>query len=84
MFKIFKNQDSIGLGLSICKEISQKYEGDITFLSEYKQGSKFKLTFSLEEFERNGIQMTLDNATILQQSTAFNTLNGWNGSTPRR
>ena len=51
MFKIFKDQESISLGLSICKEIAQKYDGTITFESEFKVGSKFKLEFTLEEFD---------------------------------
>ena len=54
VFKIFKDQDSIGLGLSICKEIAQKYNGNITFFSEFKQGSTFQMTFEVEELEKGG------------------------------
>ena len=56
MFKIFKDQESISLGLSICKEIAQKYNGSITFESEFKIGSKFKFEFSLEEFDEGANQ----------------------------
>ena len=54
VFKIFKDKDSIGLGLAICKEISLKYNGNITFDSEFKVGSTFYFSFSLEEFEKGG------------------------------
>ena len=65
MFKIFKDQESISLGLSICKEIAQKYNGNITFESEFKVGSKFKLEFSLEEFDERA-NPTYINSDILQ------------------
>ena len=56
VFKMFKDkdQDSIGLGLAICKEISQKYDGNITFDSEFRVGSNFYFSFSLEEFQKGG------------------------------
>ena len=34
IFKMFKDQDTIRLGLTISKEIAQKYNGDISFTSE--------------------------------------------------
>ena len=35
VFKIFKDQESISLGLSICKEIAHKFNGSIIFESEF-------------------------------------------------
>ena len=35
VFKIVKDQESIGLGLSICKKIASKNDGVISFTSEY-------------------------------------------------
>lgn len=38
------------MGLSISREIVQKYNGKITFTSEYLQGSNFAFTFDLENY----------------------------------
>lgn len=48
VFRIFKDKGSIGLGLSLCREIARKYDGNITFESEHLVGSKFKLLFGKE------------------------------------
>ena len=54
VFKILKDQDEIRLGLTISREIAQKYNGDITFFSQFGQGSSFRMTFELEEIESSG------------------------------
>lgn len=60
MFKIFKDSGNIGMGLSISREIANKYNGNVTFLSKYKEGSTFTFSFELEEFEEpTGINSTL-------------------------
>lgn len=48
VFRIFKDKGSIGLGLSLCRDIARKYGGDITFESEHLVGSTFKLLFGIE------------------------------------
>lgn len=51
MFKIFKDSGNIGMGLTISREIANKYNGNITFTSKYKEGSTFAFTFELENYE---------------------------------
>ena len=55
VFKILKTDEKIGLGLTISKQIAQKYKGNINFVSEYKKGSTFEFNFELEEFEPGNI-----------------------------
>ena len=43
------NTHGIGLGLHISKQITQAYEGDITFTSEPGVGSVFTFSFQIEE-----------------------------------
>jgi signal transduction histidine kinase len=50
----------MGLGLTISKEIINKYNGSIKFVSEYQRGSTFDFTFELEELERGGNQIQFD------------------------
>ena len=52
MFKIFKDSGNIGMGLTISREIANKYNGNIKFTSKYKEGSTFAFTFELEEYEK--------------------------------
>ena len=49
------NTGGIGLGLVICKLITNTFGGEISFTSEYKKGSTFSFTFELEEFSRHEI-----------------------------
>lgn len=65
VFKTFKNRTSIGLGLTLCREIVQKYNGEITFFSEYKQGSSFEVRLDLEEFEKGGEMLKIDETALL-------------------
>jgi signal transduction histidine kinase len=48
VFKILKDQDSISLGLTLCKEIVKKFNGSLTFESVYKKGSTFSFCMDLE------------------------------------
>ena len=41
------NVQGIGLGLVICKLIVNKFNGEIDFISKYKQGSTFYFTFEV-------------------------------------
>lgn len=48
---MFKSSKQIGkMGLSISKEIALKYNGKLSFTTEYLQGSTFSFTFDLEMF----------------------------------
>lgn len=51
VFKIVKSDEKIGIGLTISKQIAAKYNGDIKFKSEYKNGSTFEMNFDMEEYE---------------------------------
>jgi hypothetical protein len=66
VFKIFRDQESISLGLTISKEIVMKYKGDITFESEFKKGSVFKFNFDLEEFKKSGEMIEFNETTFIK------------------
>ena len=72
VFKVFDSQDHIGLGLTISREIAWKYNGDITFFSEHNQGSSFTLTFELEEFEKRGKSVLIDQS-FMESTQNFTT-----------
>jgi K+-sensing histidine kinase KdpD len=40
----------VGLGLCISKLIVGKFNGTISFVSKFKEGSSFKFNFDMEEF----------------------------------
>ena len=44
-----KNEEHIGLGLSISKKIAQNFDGDIDFISELNAGSTFFFSMNLQE-----------------------------------
>ena len=44
------NTGGIGLGLVICKLITNTFGGEINFKSKYKKGSTFEFTFEIDEF----------------------------------
>jgi hypothetical protein len=46
------NQEEVGLGLSISKQIVKNYNGDIWFSSEHLRGSTFSFSFELEQLTR--------------------------------
>ena len=48
-----KIRDGVGLGLSLCKSLSQIMNGDITYTSEEGKGSIFHFTFPYVLSERN-------------------------------
>ena len=43
------NSKGIGLGLFICKKISNTYGGDVSVQSEVNKGSEFSFTFMLSK-----------------------------------
>lgn len=51
------NTNGIGLGLVISKMIAQDFGGDVDFFSQYKQGSTFFYTMSMED---DVSQMSMD------------------------
>jgi len=59
LFKLFgfvkdtaaMNTNGIGLGLVICKNIVEIFDGEIDFDSVPEQGSNFYFTFKLEQME---------------------------------
>ena len=46
------NPKSNGLGLSICKNLSRRMNGDIGVLSDGKNGSTFRFTMQLKQIEQ--------------------------------
>ena len=43
------NMNGIGLGLVICKQIVEKFNGVINYYSKYNRGTTFFFTFELNE-----------------------------------
>ena len=47
------NAKGVGLGLYICKNIVNIFEGEVNVISEFKKGSEFSFSFKLSEEEEN-------------------------------
>lgn len=45
------NTNGVGLGLFICKQIVEQFEGTIFVSSEFGRGTSFYFSFELEECE---------------------------------
>ena len=65
VFLIIKDEDSISLGLSLCKQIANKNDGIVRFNSKYLEGSNFFFSFKLEEFNKEGDRFMIDTFTTM-------------------
>ena len=63
LFKRFKSSGKIGMGLVISREMASKFNGKITYESEYMMGSTFAFNFDLEDFNTKPV-MDYRNSSI--------------------
>ena len=49
------NMNGIGIGLVLCKLIVNKFDGQMDFISKYKHGSTFYITFTLDNITKKEI-----------------------------
>jgi hypothetical protein len=69
------NQEEVGLGLSISKQIVKIYNGDIWFSSEHLRGSTFSFSFESEQLTRV-IQSSTNSNSDANQGGAYQKLDG--------
>lgn len=82
LFKLFgflkdhkqMNVNGVGLGLMISKLIVEKFDGNISFVSEEDQGSTFTFTFKLPSNKLSDYESNTENQLINQCELVYH----WN------